>query len=794
MPTDFGQRVRDGLEATGRYAAGHQRQVIVVVAVTALVALAVGLAGIQMSMGMTLYIEDDSQAANDWETLKDDFGAGNNVFVLVKSGELHDPETIRAIDRLDRRYGENVDEIQSVTSLADVVRQGNGGTIPQTETGVRQAIERVEAQNPEAAEMVGRLQPESGTTIILATYGNVDTFDRGNFLPQRDSDIIYNEVRQETNLAPSPPGVETTVTGQPVFENAAFGLMLPEMIVLFAGAFALIFAVVYLVMREKVERGWHVFLPLTAAMTALVYMTGAMGVLGYNFNAIMLGVMPIALGLGIDYGLQIHSRYVEERRTGSDSVDAAGLATRTTGRALLIAMGATVIGLGSLLVSAVPPVRQFGVTSAVAVLASMILSVTLLPALLVRYDQDSYTQIDPVGTGSSTTDWLETLTDRITRTVTAGRPLVTLVLALLLVTGGAYAYPQVEPRQEMMDFWPQDLDAKNDIDRLSDTVDSPKVIYVMVNTDQAYDPETFRDVASYQRLMLENDRVNAVQSPVSAVQMANGGQIPESEARLDQVIAEQSEASGMMGVRDPAETPNRLLLTFYVDDIEGELVRTLITEFDNNAELTLGTAEDVRITGKPVLNRNVIENVTAGLTPMTVLSFTLGLLFLAFAFLSVRVSVTIVASVAASAALLVTGSMYLLAIPWNPLTITMSSLTLGIGVTYGIHIFERYEHEVREHGQTSLGAAATAVAKLSRPIIGSSFTTIFGFGILMASRFPVLANFGKTTVLAIGFALLAAFVILPAVLTVAPVLGGSPETETDPEIEATDLTDTAAGD
>jgi len=85
MSTDFGQRVRDGLEATGRYAAGHQRQIIVVVAVTALVALSVGLASIQMSIGMTLYTEDDSRAANDWETLKNDFGAGNNVFVLVKS-------------------------------------------------------------------------------------------------------------------------------------------------------------------------------------------------------------------------------------------------------------------------------------------------------------------------------------------------------------------------------------------------------------------------------------------------------------------------------------------------------------------------------------------------------------------------------------------------------------------------------------------------------------------------------------------------------------------------------------
>ncbi|MFC7324743.1 RND family transporter [Halorubrum rutilum] len=759
-----GERIQDGLEHAGRYAARNQLKTIVVVLVTALIAVSVGVAGIQMSMGMTLYVEDDSQTATDWETLKEDFETGNNVFVIVESGELHDPETIRAINRLDRRYTENIDETTTVTSLADVVRQGNGGEIPQTEAGVERAITRVRGQGPESAAMVDRLEPESGTTIILASYGNVDTFDRGAFLPQRDSDIIYNRVQTETDLAPLPPGMTTTITGQPVFENAAFGLMLPEMITLFAGAFALIFTVVYLVMRAKVERGWHVFLPLGTAMIALLYMIGAMGVFGFNFNAIMLGVMPIALGLGIDYGLQIHSRYVEEREAGCSPETAAAVATRTTGRALLIAMGATVIGLGSLLVSSVPPVRQFGITSATAVLASMALSVTLLPALLVRFDRDGYSQQSSDDATSTSNDWLETGSERFTSIVTGGRPLLTLFVALLLVTGGAYAYPQVEPNQEMMDFWPQDLDAKNDMDRLSDTVDSPKVMYVSISAEKAYSPETFRELARYQQLMLANNQVNAVQSPVLAVQMANDGSIPKTRNQLDTTLAQQT-GSGMMAVRDPTETPSRVLLTFYVDDVEGEEVRTLIDEFDGNADLALTGAHDVRITGKPVLNRNVIENVTAGLTPMTIISFALGFVFLSFAFRSVRVSAIIVISVAGSAALLVAGGMYLLSVPWNPLTITMSSLTLGIGVTYGIHIYERFVFETETHDRPPLGAAATSVAKLSRPIIGSSFTTIFGFGILIVSRFPVLANFGVTTVLAIGLSLATAFGILPAVLT-----------------------------
>jgi predicted RND superfamily exporter protein len=126
--------------------------------------------------------------------------------------------------------------------------------------------------------------------------------------------------------------------------------------------------------------------------------------------------------------------------------------------------------------------------------------------------------------------------------------------------------------------------------------------------------------------------------------------------------------------------------------------------------------------------------------------------------------------------------MHLLGIPWNPLTITMSSLTLGIGVDYGIHVFERYEHEVETNGQAPVSAAATAVSKLSRPIFGSSFTTIFGFGVLMLSRFPVLANFGTTTVLAIGMTLVTAFTILPAVLTLGPSLGisATPATVSEP--------------
>lgn len=99
-----GQRVRDGLEALGRASATNRRAVFAIVLAVVLVSGGVAATSLQMSMGMTLYIDDESQTAEDWAILKEDFDTGNNVFVMVRTDELYDPETIRAIDGLDRRY------------------------------------------------------------------------------------------------------------------------------------------------------------------------------------------------------------------------------------------------------------------------------------------------------------------------------------------------------------------------------------------------------------------------------------------------------------------------------------------------------------------------------------------------------------------------------------------------------------------------------------------------------------------------------------------------------------------
>ncbi len=99
-----------------------------------------------------------------------------------------------------------------------------------------------------------------------------------------------------------------------------------------------------------------------------------------DFTSI-LGVM-IGLGVGIDYALFIVTRYRDELHAGRSSVDATAAAIDTAGRAVLFAGTTVVISLLGLLLIGLAFVQGLGIGASLTVLATMVASVTLLPALL----------------------------------------------------------------------------------------------------------------------------------------------------------------------------------------------------------------------------------------------------------------------------------------------------------------------------------------------------------------------------------------------------------------------------
>ena len=766
-------RLGAALERIGRGAADNTR--VVFVAVLLLVGVAgVGVLGVQMNMGMELYLEDDSDTVENWDELQNDFDTGNVVFAVVEmddSTDIFDPEVIRSVDSLTERYASNVEAAATVTSYTQLLEQN--GELPETRAEAKAGLAAAQSSSETTAQILGNLVPTYGegndTAIVQLQYGSAEVPDNGDdlygFMPPSENEIVEEQITAATESTAMPAGTSTTITGGPVFEEAAFGLMLPEMITLFALAFTVILVTMTLVMRGRLRKTRRVFIPLATTLVALLTMVGMMGVVGFDFNAIMLGVLPVALGLGIDYGLQIQTRYVEERENGREAVDAAGVAARTAGRSLTLALGTTLVGLGSLLAASVPPVRQFGVTAAFSVLMSMLLSLTLLIALLTTFDSGETESTD---TGSDSPGAVERAAGALGGVITA-RPLAVVLVFALLISGGLAAYPMVQTQNDMFDFWP-DIEEKDDLEDLESTVNSPNVLYVVVEGEDIYNSqEQIAAVSEFESEIGQTDHVVSSLSPVSAIEMqtrqAGGvGEVSSDPAvRQSQFDRLQQSEIPPVGAQPFDKTPDRMLVQLYVEELDGSEEAAVIETTEETANATLGSM-DARISGNIVINRNVIQNVTAGLTSTTLLSFGAGLVFLGLALRSGRESAVLVGSVAASTMALVAGGMLLIGVPWNPLTVTTASIVFGVGITYGIHVYERFREELAVSGVSPDEAIRAAIVAKSRPVMGSGATTMFGFGVLIVSDFPVLSNFGLAIAIAMGLALLSAFVFMPAVV------------------------------
>ncbi|HUV24193.1 MAG TPA: MMPL family transporter, partial [Methanomassiliicoccales archaeon] len=111
------------------------------------------------------------------------------------------------------------------------------------------------------------------------------------------------------------------------------------------------------------------------------------------------------------------------------------------------------------------------------------------------------------------------------------------------------------------------------------------------------------------------------------------------------------------------------------------------------------------------------------------------------------------------------GIMFIFGIPLNVMTLTIASLTVGMGVTYGIHITHRFVEEFKRDGDIE-NAVDKAVGKTGVSLLGAALTTIVGFGIIGFSILPPLQQFGLITALAIGFSFIGAVFVLPAILVI----------------------------
>ncbi len=148
---------------------------------------------------------------------------------------------------------------------------------------------------------------------------------------------------------------------------------------------------VYLMIWADLGGAGRAALALLPLVVGMVWMLGAMALLGIRVNFMNIFVVTMIIGIGVDYGLHLLHRWSE---SGGD----ASLVAETA-KAIAVAALTTMVGFGSLVLSHYPGLRSVGAAAILGALSTAVLAITVLPVLLAWRNGRRVGQDDVAGRG-----------------------------------------------------------------------------------------------------------------------------------------------------------------------------------------------------------------------------------------------------------------------------------------------------------------------------------------------------------------------------------------------------------
>ncbi len=121
------------------------------------------------------------------------------------------------------------------------------------------------------------------------------------------------------------------------------------------------------------------FIAVGPIVLVLIWVLGTMALLGIPYTLITSIITALSIGIGVDYTIHVIHRYREEFTRVRNPEVAASRTLATTGSALLGSALTTALGLGVLVASPIAASQQFGITAAITIVYSLIMSTVLVP-------------------------------------------------------------------------------------------------------------------------------------------------------------------------------------------------------------------------------------------------------------------------------------------------------------------------------------------------------------------------------------------------------------------------------
>jgi len=578
--------------------------------------------------------------------------------------------------------------------------------------------------------------------------------------------------------------------GLPMITDDMMSYVQSDIVVFGIGVFLFIIITLWLIFK-KIRL---VVIPLLGCAFSVGTMIGILGLLGWKVTVISSNFIALMLILNMAMNIHITVRFLQIKKefTNLSIQEAVYEASSKMFLPILYTALTTICAFLSLIFSGIKPIIDFGWMMTLGLIVSVIITFTLVPALLNTFSriEDSMNQKEEE---SKITNALSNFTKKNTSLI-FGSALIVIILSI-------FGISKLEVENSFINYF----DKKTEIykgmkiidDKLGGTTTLDIILKFPINKEKKEKDDEFsewdednednkEDPAKYWFTRNKIDKILKVHDYLDSLPeigkvMSFGSIIRVAEDLTGNKL--ETLETGVLYSKIPQEIRKEIISPYIsVKDSEARIsVRIkdstknlrrndLINKIKNELITEIGlTKDEYKLAGVVILFNNLLQSLfKSQILTLGVVMVGISLMFLIL-FRNLKLSfIGVVPNF--MAAFFILGIIGLLGIPLDMMTITIAAITIGIAVDNSIHYIYRFKEEfnkIKNYNQTVERCHNT----VGVAILNTSITIVFGFSILVLSNFIPTIYFGVFTGIAMLLALISVLTLLPKLILVLKPFG-----------------------
>ena len=569
--------------------------------------------------------------------------------------------------------------------------------------------------------------------------------------------------------------------GIPMIADDMMSFIKSDIIVFGIGVLLFIIVTLWFVFRKLI---WIV-VPISSCFFSVIIMMGLLGLLGWKVTVISSNFIALMLILTMAMNIHMSTRFLQlkENHPNKNILDLITLTTKKMFWPILYTVLTTIIAFLSLIFSEIKPIIDFGLMMTMGLITSFIITFTLLPSLI------NFVPIENI----SLKKYENSLITSFFAKVSQNNQKIIFTLSCILIILSLVGISRLEVENSFINYFNKKTEIYKGMKLIDEKLGGttplevilkfPKKEKQKIQNDDEFEDWEDDESQSEEKYWFTKDKIDRISTVHNYLDnLPEVGKVLSFSSIIDvATLLNNNKPLGTleMGVLyskipesikteiiDPyiSIKDNEARINLRIIDSQENLRRNdLIKKINYDLKNKIGLKEDeFKLAGVLILFNNLLQSLFKSQI------LTLGLvmigIFVMFLILFKNIKLSLIGVIPNFiAAFFILGIIGLLNIPLDMMTITIAAITIGIAVDNSIHYIYRFKEEFY-HTNNYNKTVETCHATVGQAILNTSITIVFGFSILVLSKFIPTIYFGIFTGLAMLLAMVSVLTLLPSLI------------------------------